>query len=117
MKMKRKFDLQSVRNLNRAINPITKLAEPPEILTVTEWADKHRRLSPENSAEAGQWKTSRTPYLQEIMDAFTDPKISRIVVVASSQVGKSEMLLNMIGYAIDNDPGGIMFVQPTRALI
>ena len=40
---------------------------PPESLTVDEWADKHRRLSPESSAEAGPWRTKRTPYLEEPM--------------------------------------------------
>ncbi len=42
--------------------------KPPENLTVTQWADKKRRLSPESSAEPGPWRTSRTPYLKEIMD-------------------------------------------------
>ncbi len=87
--------------------------KPPEDLTVTEWSNKYRRLSAENSAEAGRWKTSRTPYLEEPMDAFTDPKVHHIVVVASSQVGKTEVELNMIGRTIDIDPGPIMFIMPT----
>ena len=86
---------------------------PPEQLTVTEWADKYRRLSPENSGEEGRWRTSRTPYLKEIMDAFTDPNVHRIAVAASSQVGKTEMEMNMIAYMIDIDPGPAMFVLPT----
>lgn len=85
----------------------------PENLTVTQWADKHRRLSPESSVEVGPWRTRRTPYLKEPMDAFTDPKIRRLVMVAASQVGKSELLNNIIGYIIDQDPGSILFVHPT----
>ncbi len=53
------------------------------------------------------------PYLKEPMDAFSDPKIKRIVIVSSSQVGKSEAINNMIGYVIDQDPGSILFVHPT----
>ena len=75
--------------LNRTIKKAVVYFKPPERLTVTEWSDKYRWLSAENSAEPGRWKTSRTPYLKEPMDAFTDPKIHHIVVVASSQVGKS----------------------------
>ena len=86
--------------------------KPPEQLTVTQWADKYRKLSGENSAEPGRWKTGRTPYLEEIMDAFTDPRIHRITVAASSQVGKTEAELNMLGYAMDIDPGPILFVLP-----
>ena len=87
--------------------------KPPENLTVTEWAEKRRRLSTESSAEPGPWRTSRTPYLREPMNAFTDPRVRRIVMVAASQVGKSELELNIIGYIIDEDPGSILFVHPT----
>ena len=80
---------------------------------MAEWADRHRRLSPETSAEAGPWRTSRTPYLREPMEAFTDPKVKKIVMVAASQVGKSELELNIIGYIIDQDPGSILYVQPS----
>lgn len=104
---------KELKNLNSVVTAAVKNFKPPEDLTVTEWAEKYRRLSPENSAEAGPWRTDRTPYLREIMDAFTDPKIRRLVVVASSQVGKSEMELNMLGYLIDSDPGPTLFILPT----
>ena len=87
--------------------------EPPDDLTVSEWAEKYRRLSPESAAEPGGWRNSRTPYLCEIMDAFCDPRVRIITVVAASQVGKTEAEMNMIGYIIDNDPGSILFVHPT----
>lgn len=104
---------KSTAKLNAAIAPAIRNFKPPEDLTVAEWADRHRRLSPENSAESGPWRTSRTPYLREPMEAFTDPKIRKIVMVAASQVGKSELELNIIGYIIDQDPGSILFVQPS----
>ena len=47
------------------------------------------------------------------MDAFTNPAIKKISVVASSQVGKSELELNIIGYIIDQDPGSILYIQPS----
>lgn len=87
--------------------------KPPENLTVTEWAEKRRRLSMESSAEPGPWRTTRTPYLREPMNAFTDPRVRRIVMASASQVGKSELELNIIGYIIDEDPGSILFVHPT----
>ena len=99
--------------LNAAIAKVIVAMKPPQRITVSEWADKYRRLTPESSAEVGPWRTSRTPYLKEPMDAFTDPKVKRIVIWASSQVGKSECINNMIGYAIDQDPSSILFIQPT----
>lgn len=53
------------------------LAPPPD-LTVSEWADKYRRLSRESSAEAGQWRTDRAPYQREIIDAVNDPLVDQI---------------------------------------
>ena len=111
MKMTKNRDV--LKDLNATVRKSTSNFKPPEQLSVTEWSDKYRRLSAENSAEPGRWRTSRTPYLKEIMDAFTDPKVHRIAVAASSQVGKTECEMNMLGYAIDIDPGPIMLVMPT----
>ena len=83
---------------------------------ISEWADKYRKLSPESSAEAGAWNTSRSPYQKEIMDVFNEPNIQRIVVMSSSQVGKTEIILNTIAYYVDQDPSPIMIVQPTLAM-
>lgn len=86
---------------------------PPPKLTISQWADKYRKLSSENSAEPGQWRTDRAPYQREIMDCVTDPRIEKVAVMSSSQVGKSEIINNIIGYYIDIDPGPILLVQPT----
>ena len=99
--------------LNIAISKALAGMKPPQNYTVTEWAEKKRRLSSESSAETGAYRVSRTPYLREIMDAFTDPKIRRLVLVSSSQIGKSELENNIIGYIIDQDPSSILFVHPT----
>lgn len=98
----------------RLFREIARKVAPPPRLTVSEWADEYRRLSPEASAEPGRWRTSRTPYLRGIMDAANDTNVQTIVVMSSAQVGKTELLLNMIGYYIDYDPSPIMMVQPTE---
>lgn len=103
----------NVQRLNAVVAKVMAGMRPPENLTVTEWAEKRRRLSTESSAEPGPWRTTRTPYLREPMNAFTDPRVRRIVMASASQVGKSELELNIIGYIIDEDPGSILFVHPT----
>lgn len=85
---------------------------PPEPLTVSQWAEKYRVLSRESSAEAGPWRNHRTPYMVEPMDAFNDPRVREIAIVAMSQSAKSEAELNIIGYIIDQDPGSTLYVQP-----
>ncbi len=103
----------NIPRLNAVVAKVMAGMKPPENLTVTEWAEKRRRLSMESSAEPGPWRTTRTPYLREPMNAFTDPRVRRIVMASASQVGKSELELNIIGYIIDEDPGSILFVHPT----
>ena len=90
--------------------------KPPPKLTISEWADSYRKLSPESSAESGSWRTSRCEYQREIMDTFNDPSTERIVVMTSSQVGKTEILLNAIGYYIDQDASPILVVQPNLSM-
>ncbi len=84
----------------------------PEKMTVSQWADQNRVLSAVTSAEPGRWKTGRVPYLEEIMDAFSDPFVEEITVMSASQVGKTESMLNMLGYVIDQDPGPTLVVMP-----
>lgn len=86
---------------------------PPPKLTVSQWADSHRVLSKESSAEPGKWNTDRAPYQREIMDSISDPDTDEIVVMSSAQVGKSELINNIIGYYIDYDPSPMLLMQPT----
>lgn len=102
----------AVDRLNALVSKLVAAIRPPPNVSVSEWATQNRVLSPEASAEQGRWRNSRTPYLVEIMDAFSDPRIHHIVVVASSQVGKSEFENNVIGRTIDVDPGSILFIHP-----
>ena len=62
---------------------------PEPLLTVSDWADKYRLLDQSASAEAGQWRTSRTPYLREIMDCLSvsDTVTQRVVLMKGAQVG------------------------------
>ncbi len=109
----RQVKRRGAARLNKAMRKALAGMTPPDDLTVSQWAEAKRRLSAESAAEPGPWRTERTPYLREPMDAFTDPKVRHIVMVAASQVGKSEFLNNCIGYIIDEDPGSILFVHPT----
>lgn len=92
---------------------IAKILSPPPELTVSQWADNYRKLSQEASSEPGQWNTNRAPYQREIMDAVNDAGCEEVIIMSSAQVGKTELLLNVIGYYIDYDPSLILCLQPT----
>lgn len=101
-------------NLFREI--IRDAVAPPPDLTVSEWADEYRFLSSESSAEPGKWRTDRAPYQREMLNAINDPHYEKIVIMASAQVGKTEILLNAFGYHVDYDPAPILMVQPTDTM-
>lgn len=88
---------------------------PPPPMTVSEWADAYRTLGPrDGAAEAGPWRTSRTPYLRAIMDAMGDPEREVVVVVKPAQVGGTVAAHNALGYLADRDPGPALIVYPTQ---
>lgn len=90
-----------------------KVCRPRSRLTGSQWADKFRYVAPGTSPEPGDWRTDRVPYLREPMDAATDKVTERVVMMFSSQVGKSEALLNIMGYYVDQEPAPQLFLQPT----
>ena len=92
-----------------------KAIKPRASLKVSEWADANRILSGEGSAEKGPWKTSRTPYLREIMDCLSEDSPDRLVAfMKSSQVGGTEAGSNWIGYIMDHAKGPVAIVMPTE---
>ena len=82
-------------------------------MTVSQWADLNRKLSTESSSESGKWDTRRAEYQRGIMDAWNDPLVERTVVMTSSQVGKTEVINNTVGFIADQDPAPTLVMQPT----
>jgi phage terminase large subunit GpA-like protein len=87
---------------------------PRPVQTVSEWADRHRLLTSKSASEPGRWRTERTPYLREILDALSETSaVQRVVLRFGSQFGKTEVGLNWIGYVMDHAPGPMLVVLPT----
>lgn len=88
--------------------------KPEPLMNISEWADKYRILSQKASAEPGKWRTSRTPYLKEIMDCLSPYSgIEKVVFMKGAQVGGTEVGNNFLGYIVHLSPGPIMMVMPT----
>lgn len=87
---------------------------PEPHVTISEWADAWRKLPQRSSAEPGPWRTARTPYLREILDALSAiSPVEEVVMMFGAQLGKSETILNVLGYIVDHAPGPALLVQPT----
>lgn len=105
---------------NKTIKLFQKIAKaslrPLPNLYVSDWADKYRMLSSESSSEPGRWRTDRAPYQREIMNAFTNYGVWKVVVMSCSQIGKSDIMNNVIGRYAHLAPAPIMMIQPTIEL-
>jgi len=89
------------------------LFAPPPELTVSEWADRYRIVSSESSPEPGAWVTAKIEYARAVMDAVSDPEVPEVVLLWAIQLGKTEVILNALGYLIDQDPCAILLCLPT----
>ncbi len=71
---------------------------PAARLSVVDWAESRVVLGAKHHAEPGPLRIrSRTPYLVEALEAFADPGVRSIVIMASTQVGKTLAQLVMLG--------------------
>jgi phage terminase large subunit GpA-like protein len=89
---------------------VARLWAPPPELTCSEWADKYRYLSPESSAAPGKWKT--LPYQREPLNAVSDSRVRSVVIKSATQMLKTVVIENAIGYFAHQDPGPILALQP-----
>lgn len=88
---------------------------PPPKLTVSEWADRYRFLPAESAAEPGKWVTARVEPARGVMDAFSDPLVEKVTVMSSSQLLKTEALLNVVGFYVHGDPAPMLILQPNES--
>jgi len=100
-----------------AVEAILAGLKPDPVEPMSEWADEYRILNQTYAAESGKWRTSRTPYLKEIMDAFSPSnRCEFVTIMKGAQLGFTEALTNMIGYIVHRAPAPVMMVQPTQNL-
>jgi phage terminase large subunit GpA-like protein len=87
------------------------IMRPPPKLTVSQWADRFRELSPEANAKAGKWRS--LPYQIAPMDSVHSPGVESVAIQWASQLGKTELMLNLLGYHVSHDPCPLLRVDPT----
>jgi phage terminase large subunit GpA-like protein len=99
-------------NLTNLRRKSLRLLKPPPKFNVWEWAEARRRLSKEVTPKPGKYKTENTPFQRKPQESFTDSAVQVTVLMWASRLGKTEMINNLDGYLIDNDPSGILVVYP-----
>lgn len=85
-------------------------AIPKGALTVSEWAEQYRFVSPQRSARPGRWSNDVVPFARGIMDAVTEPDVRKVVLMKSSQVAGTEIIINILCYYIHMDPSLMLYI-------
>jgi phage terminase large subunit GpA-like protein len=101
--------------LRTVFDPIIRRATPETELSVSEFADLFRVVSPESGSPfPGPWRTDRVPYVREPMDCLhPDHPARRVALKFSAQTGKSEIGVNWFCFIVDQAPGPMLTVLPT----
>ncbi len=95
----------------RVFDDAIRAAIPESSLTLSEWADTYRHLSPERSARPGKWRTDVVPHLRVPMNLVTRADVREFIFVKSSQVaGTDGIANNAVGFYIHIDPSPILYV-------
>lgn len=82
----------------------------------SEWAARHRRLTSKGSSERGRWNNARNPLQVEIMDcASSYSPVREVVALLPIQFGKSEILTNILGYTMTDNPMPVLFALPAES--
>ena len=110
----RQSNVKLPRSRDHLLSALAKSCSPRPVTTVSDWADRHRVLSSKASGEPGPWRTSRTPYLREVMDTLSaSSPVQRVVMMFGAQIGKTEAGLCWLGYVMHHSPAPMLVVVPT----
>lgn len=92
--------------------PVKLRMRQSEKMRVSEWAEKYRVVC--DGAHEGPWRHEYAPHTVKIMDTFGLPWVREVWFCGVEQSGKTNTMLNCIGWAIDCDPGNIFYLMPTE---
>jgi phage terminase large subunit GpA-like protein len=92
--------------------PVRLRMRHPEKMRVSEWAEKYRVVT--DGAHEGPWRHDYAPHTVKIMDTFGQPWVREVWFCGVEQSGKTNTMLNCIGWAVDCDPGNIFYLMPTE---
>jgi phage terminase large subunit GpA-like protein len=85
---------------------------PPPRLSLPEWADHYRKLARAAGSLTGQWHTSTVEIARGPMLAVTEPGVHTITAMVCTQLMKTALLENIIGYHAHLDPCPMLLLQP-----
>ncbi len=90
--------------------------EPDPLINLPDWSDQYR-IMPKGYPEPGPYRTSRTPYLREVMLCLSPSSpVRHVKIMKPTQIGATEVANNWVGMSMHRYPCHILFALPTIAL-
>lgn len=91
---------------------------PDPSLPLDEWAESYMIIPRSTgAAEYGKYRVERTPHARLIMQALSNRHPSRrVVLMAASQMLKTQVALNWLCYVIHQHPSNFLMLMPTGKL-
>ena len=91
-------------------------AEPVEELTVSQHADRFRKVSPESGSPwPGDWRTDRMPHVREPQDCLhPDHPARQVTLKWAAQTAKTEVGVNWFAFIVDRAPGPMLTMLPSQ---
>jgi len=92
--------------------------KPDPYIDFVEWANTYFRLTKESSVEPGQYRTSRTPWVEEILRELSPQSPTQtVVVIKPTQMAFTTLANVMLCCIAHRYPGPCMFAQPTDDMV
>ena len=104
------MDTLTAGKVRKKAKTLYKLLAPPPRETISEWTDKHRFTND------GKYYVDTAAYQRGVMDALSNPLVEEVIMMTSAQIGKTEIILNMIGRYAHREPCSIMWLLPSLTM-
>lgn len=89
-------------------------ARPKEYLTGADWAERYRVLTSVTSSLSGFWRNNVMIITKGVLNAITSDNVQEVSWCSGTQNGKTETLLNALGFFITESPAPIILVYPEK---
>jgi phage terminase large subunit GpA-like protein len=87
--------------------------KPSQRVHPDQWAARNRTY-PESAGVPGPRDPDLTPYMIPFARAVASGRYARVVTVTAAQSGKTDTMLDIIGHRLDQRPGPILYVGPSK---
>jgi len=88
-------------------------AKPPDRSLPWQWCEKHLWVD-DTSSRPGKWRSEYSPWVRAPMEAAARPEVRRVVVKCAAQSAKTQTVMGLCCWAVDQNPGPAMWVMAAK---